>query len=136
MLEETGNKISEEIGQEKENISESKSEIKEIEDIPKKPVKGGRLFVKGISGNPKGRPKSKGFSLRDDLIKSLIRIKRKDPLKYQSIIDSYWSEKGMRQFLLEIVDGKARQSVEMSGTMENPIRIIEIKPMDLPQKEE
>lgn len=98
-------------------------------------LKNGKyVFKKGNQAFKKRRTK-KGFSLREDLIKSLIRIKRKNKQQYEEIIDSYWKEKGMRQFLLEIVDGKARQSTEIIGNLENPIRIIEVKPQELPQNE-
>jgi len=93
-------------------------------------IKDGKYrFKKGNQAFRKRKPK-KPFSLREDLIKSLRRIKKQNPLKYKEIIDSYWSDKRMRQFLLEIVDGKARQSTEVIGSLENPVRIIEVRPME------
>ena len=91
---------------------------------------GNPNWKKGISGNLKGRPKGSIFSLREDLINSLRRIKKNNPQKYQEIIDSYWEEPKWRQFLLEIVDGKARQSTEIGGMKQNPIRVIEVRPME------
>ena len=91
---------------------------------------GNPNWKKGVSGNLKGRPKESIFSLRDDLIASLRRIKKNNPQKYQEIIDSYWEEPKWRQFLLEIVDGKARQSTEIGGMKQNPIRVIEVRPME------
>ena len=96
--------------------------------------KGGNPnWEKGKSGNPKGRPKNKVFSIRQDLIDSLRKIKKKKPDLYREIIESYWQDKKMRGFLLEIVDGKARQSMEIGGNLENPVRIIEVKPQEIPQ---
>jgi len=93
--------------------------------------KGGNPnWEKGKSGNPKGRPKNKVFSIRQDLIDSLRKIKKKKPDLYKEIIESYWQDKKMRGFLLEIVDGKARQSMEIGGNLENPVRIIEVKPQE------
>ena len=103
---------------------------------PIKKNKGGNPnWIKGVSANPKGRPKGKIFSLKDDILKSLKRIKKKKPEMYQEIIDSYWTDPKRREFLLEIIDGKARQSIEMSGTMENPVRVIEVKQMEEPKIE-
>lgn len=128
-------------GEEIVRVEENKvADINELEEyikpeqIPKEPKsKGNPNWIKGFSANPKGRPKNKPFSIREDLIKSLKRIKKRNPEKYQDIIDSYWADNKMRQFLLEIVDGKARQSIEMAGTMENPVRVIEVKPMEEPK---
>ena len=93
------------------------------------------LWKPGQSGNPAGRPKLSKFSLRDDLIKSLIRIKRKDKDLYQKIIDSYWLDPKMRAFLFEQIDGKARQSLELAGSMENPVRVVTVGVMVNPPGE-
>ena len=37
----------------------------------------------------------------------------------------------MRQFLMEQIDGKASQSISLGGNQGNPIRIIEVKPMEM-----
>ena len=104
---------------EKENINKNANFV--IKD-------GRKLFAKGHNLS-KGINKRKEFSLKNDLIKALKRIKHKDSAKYREIIESYWENKSMRQFLMEIIDGKARQSTELSGNLQNPIRIIEVKPM-------
>lgn len=97
--------------------------------------KNGRFGLKKGVKIALGRKAKKPFSLREDLIKSLRQIKKKNSTLYKEIIESYWVDGKMRQFLLEIVDGKARQSVEMSGTMENPVRVIEVKQIDEPINE-
>ena len=95
---------------------------------------GKYLFAKGNKAS-KGINKRQQFSLKNDLIKSLKRIKKRDKIKYQNIIDSYWTEKGMRQFLMEQIDGKASQSISLGGNQGNPIRIIEVKPMEMAENE-
>ncbi len=91
-------------------------------------IRGNPNWVKGISGNPVGKIKGQSnFSIRQDLIKSLKQIKRKNPKLYQEIIASYWQDTKLRPFLLEIIDGKARQQVDFGGNMSNPIRIIEVR---------
>ncbi len=135
MLEENGQIITNQNGQENKEAIDTNTELKDTPNKEEISVRPAHLWAKGISGNPKGRPKNTPFSLKDDLIKSLKRIKHKNPHKYQEIIDSYWNERGMRQFLLEIVDGKARQSTEIIGSLENPVRIIEVKQMEIPQNE-
>jgi len=102
------------------------------ESVKKKPHR----FQKGQSGNPKGRPKNKPFSLKSDILKSLKRIKKKKPELYEEIIDSYWKDPKKREFLLEIIDGKARQSMEFAGSLENPVRIIEVKQAEEAPKED
>ena len=87
------------------------------------------LWKKGQSGNPKGRKKSKPFSLREDIISQLKKLRKRNRKEYDKIISSYIKSEKMRQFLLEIIDGKARQSVNMTGTMQNPVRVIEVKQM-------
>ena len=99
----------------------------ELYNAPPKPKP--HRFQPGESGNLKGRPKEKVFSLKADILKSLKRIKKKKPQLYEEIIDSYWKDAKKRELLLEIIDGKARQSMDIGGNMTNPIRIIEIKPM-------
>jgi len=84
------------------------------------------LFKKGMSGNPKGRPKNKPFSLKDDLLKSLKQLKKTNKRKYWELITSYWEDPKMRTFLMEQVDGKARQSLEVGAIQSNPIRVLEI----------
>lgn len=114
--------------------NEAKNEL-EMYVKPEKPPKeykgkgGNPNWIKGVSANPKGRPKDRPFSLKADILKSLKRIKKKKPELYEEIIDSYWKDAKKREFLLEIIDGKARQSMELTGTMENPVRMIEVKPM-------
>jgi len=113
------------------NIIKNKgNEFDKNEEMKRKEIKkrGNPNWKKGMSTpNPGG--KRKEFSLKNDLVKALKRIKHKDPAKYREIIESYWENKAMRQFLMEIIDGKARQSTELSGNMSNPIRIIEVRPM-------
>ena len=92
--------------------------------------KGKRGYFKKGNKLATGRKKSKPFSIREDVITQLKKLRRKNRKEYDVIINSYIKSEKMRQFLLEIIDGKARQSVEMSGTMQNPVRIIEIKPME------
>ena len=123
----TTNEVIESTKELKEN-----DEIKSIVPADKEKdfeLKGNRFYFKKGNTASKGISKRKVFSLREDLIKSLKRIKKSDPAKYKSIIDSYWSDSKMRPFLMEIIDGKANQRVEMSGTMSNPIRIIEVRPI-------
>jgi len=123
-----GGENNEEEIQEIKEETEIKPEVKPIEEIENPVKKGKFLFQKGNKYG-KGRPKKTEFSLKNDLIKALKRIKHKDPAKYRGIIESYWENKSMRQFLMEIIDGKAKQSTELSGNLQNPIRIIEVKPM-------
>jgi hypothetical protein len=114
--------------------TETKETAKEEETNKIEPVRGKRLFVKGISGNPKGRPKKKPFSIREDLINSLRRIRSKNKKLYNEIVDSYWRDPKMRQFLLEIVDGKARQSMDIGSIKDNPVKMVVISKMiDDPQ---
>ena len=89
-------------------------------------LKGSKVLFKAGNTLGKGRPKGT-FSIRQDLIKSLKQIKRKNPKLYQEIIASYWQDTKLRPFLLEIIDGKARQQVDFGGNMSNPIRIIEVR---------
>ena len=123
-----GGENNEEEIQEIKEETEIKPEVKLIEEIENPVKKGKFLFQKGNKYG-KGRPKKTEFSLKNDLIKALKRIKHKDSAKYREIIESYWENKSMRQLLMEIIDGKARQSTELSGNLQNPIRIIEVKPM-------
>ena len=109
--------------------AETKETAKEKETNRTEPVRGKRLFVKGISGNPKGRPKKKPFSIREDLINSLRQIRSRDKKLYNEIIASYWRDPKMRQFLLEIVDGKARQSMDIGSIKDNPVKMVVIAPM-------
>jgi len=93
------------------------------------------LFKKGISGNPSGSKKRKPFSIREDLINSLRRIRSKNKKLYNEIVDSYWQDPKQRQFLLEIVDGKARQSLDVGSIKDNPVKMVVIgKMIDDPQK--
>ncbi len=106
----------------------SGQENKGIEIAKTTGIRGNPNWVKGISGNPVGKIKGQSnFSIRQDLIKSLKQIKRKNPKLYQEIIASYWQDTKLRPFLLEIIDGKARQQVDFGGNMSNPIRIIEVR---------
>ena len=115
----------------KEVIPEAQSETdqspKEAETTAKRPE---HLWKKGQSGNPKGRKKSKPFSLKEDIISQLKKLRKRNRKEYDTIIASYIKSERMRQFLLEIIDGKARQSVSMTGTMQNPVRVIEVKQME------
>jgi len=106
------------------------NENKEVKGIDRDrdfELKNGKYVFKKGNKIAKDRKPHKPFSLKEDLIKSLKRIKKTQPDLYKKIIDSYWADGKMRQFLFEVIDGKARQSVEMSGTMSNPIRIIEVR---------
>jgi hypothetical protein len=89
-------------------------------------AKGNKLATK--ENKAKAQAKPQAFSIKEDLIKELKSIKRKDKKLYKEIIASYWKadSAGMRQFLLEIIDGKARQSTEISGNLQNPVRILHI----------
>ena len=125
---------------------ESKEETPQKEALPKDPTKAeqnpktketpakkklpSHLWKKGQSGNPKGRKKLKPFSLREDIIDQLKKLRRRNRKEYDKIIASYIKSEKMRQFLLEIIDGKARQSVNMTGTMQNPVRVIQVKQME------
>ena len=114
-------------------IDNTEDNIKEEEGIKESKEEGKprHKILKGEVLNPNGRPKGSGFSLKNDLIKSLKRIRKNNPALYKEIIDSYWKDPKMRMFLLEIVDGKARQSMEMSGDMQNPIRVIKVQQMEV-----
>ena len=88
---------------------------------------GKKVFSKGNQlARGKGRPKNKPFSLKEDLLKSLKELKRKDKKRYWNIITSYWEDPKMRAFLMEQIDGKAKQSLEVGALQSNPIRILEI----------
>lgn len=110
---------------ENKNININK-EVNINKSIREYHFKEGNTYSKG-----KGRPKNSVFSLKQDLINSLKRIKSKDKKKYQEIIDSYWDNPNNRKFLLEIIDGKAKQTTEQVGDLQNPIRIIEVKQMEV-----
>jgi hypothetical protein len=78
--------------------------------------------------NPKGSVKgARIFSLREDLINSLKRLKHKNPKQYRDLIDSYWLDPKYRQFCMEVIDGKPNQRIEQVGSLSNPIRTIEVK---------
>ena len=128
-----GEEIKESINQSKDTIPtnelESKPSIVKERDFE---LKNGRnLFRKGNQAS-KGRPKSKPFSVRDDVIAQLKKLKHKNRKEYDAIIYSYIKLEKMRQFLLEVIDGKARQSMEIGGNSTNPIRTIEVKAMETP----
>ena len=114
-------------------IADLKESVKENDFV----IKGGKkLFAKG-NQLAKGRRKQKPFSLKEDLLKSLKDLKKRDKKAYWKLISSYWQDPKMRSFLMEQIDGKARQSMEIGGTQANPIRIIEISQIspDLPHIE-
>lgn len=90
-------------------------------------------FVPGVSGNPDGRPKS---MFRKAFLKVLERAIQDDPSGRtfaDAIAEKFVSEasKGKLDVLREIidrVDGKATQAVEMSGPGGGPIDISMMTP--------
>jgi len=108
-----------------DNTADKETDNKDKDITANKPW----LFKKGISGNPTGSKKRKPFSIREDLINSLRQIRTRDKKLYNEIIASYWRDPKMRQFLLEIVDGKARQSMDIGSIKDNPVKMVVIAPM-------
>ena len=76
----------------------------------------GGKFVKGQSGNPKGRPR-KGHSFAEIARARLARAHDEDNSNYEAIIDTAIrkaieeGDKGSRDFLAERVDGKVADRV-------------------------
>lgn len=103
--------------------------VNDIKDI-KKDVKPW-LFKAGNKEAIKRKKKDKVFSLRDDLLDSLKKLKTKSPKQYWELINSYWLDPKMRGFLMETIEGKATQRVEQIGSLNNPVRVIQVKELNI-----
>ena len=67
----------------------------------------GKGFKKGKSGNPAGRPK--------DSISAISRVKkifRDNPKEFDKFINDYIKDPSNRKHIVEMIDGKPKQSVE------------------------
>ena len=72
--------------------------------------KGGKGFMPGISGNPKGRPVGT-FSLKSLIIKRL----QENPDQKERIIDELLlNDQGL---VLQMIDGRPKQSMDLKGEM-------------------
>ena len=80
-------------------------------------------FIEGHPPTSTGRPKG-SISLLTDIKQRLIKLAKEEPDKYQELIDSYWQDVKLRQFLLEMIDGKAKQPVEMSGSIDTRLEVL------------
>ena len=131
-------KMAENNNEENLKIKEGTTEIKESINKGKETKivdKWQRLremgFKKGQSGNKKGRPKTE-FSIMKDIIKELKWFKKNKPDLYKQKLREYILKEKFGQFLVEMIDGKARQSTELSGSLQDPVRIVEVRiPSDI-----
>jgi len=71
-------------------------------------------FVKGQSGNPKGRPQR-------NTIKDYITPEEIEKLVIAALKKAKENDTHMLKFVLEQIFGKAKQNVEVTGDEENPI---------------
>ena len=92
----------------------------------------GRPFPPGVSGNPKGRPKD-SISLTSAIKRRLRELtpdgKREaiEMLADNIIQDALDSSDNMRKLICNYIDGLPKQSIELEGKGEIPIRVISIK---------
>ena len=70
-------------------------------------------WVKGVSGNPKGKKKGT-ISILHDIKNKLKDVKENRPEEYEELIDYYWKNKRMRELLIKMIDGMPKQSMDMN----------------------
>lgn len=76
-------------------------------------------YPKGVSGNPKGKPKG--------TISVISRIKkqfRDDPEGFEKFIEEYKNNKQNHKHLVEMIDGKPKQTIEGKVDSEITINIV------------
>lgn len=71
----------------------------------------GHEFKKGQSGNPAGRPEGPIISIVGELKKMFAE----DPKMFHTYVTNLRKDKYMRRHIMEQVDGKPTERIEMSG---------------------
>lgn len=67
-------------------------------------------FVKGVSGNPLGKPKG-----TISVISRIKQIFEERPEAFESFVAEYMADPANRKHLVEMVDGKPRQNIGLDG---------------------
>ena len=80
-------------------------------------------FPKGVSGNPKGRPVG-----TISPIKRIKEIFRENPNKFDKWIVDYMEDKSNRKHVVEMIDGKPAQAVDITSKGEQlPTPILNVQ---------
>jgi len=121
-------------------ISLAAAKTKKVVKQPKnndKKLKGGvtgKGWVKGQSGNPKGRPKS-GFAL-NEYITELANVELEDKkTMLEAVVGKVYEEAldgnmTAISFLADRVLGKASQSIAVRDATDEPIKVFDIDGLD------
>ena len=85
-------------------------------------------WPKGVSGNPKGRPKGK-LSPKDTIRKMF----EKSPEDFEDFLTKYLNDPSNRKHVVEMLDGKPKESVD--ATIHTPKPIDDVSPHNSDQED-
>lgn len=71
-----------------------------------------QLFKPGQSGNPNGRPPGS-----ISIITRVKQIFQENPKQFESFVRGYVKDERNRKHIVEMIDGKAKQEVDLSGNL-------------------
>jgi hypothetical protein len=92
------------------------TETTDISESKQRQLANLKPFIKGVSGNPAGRPKG---SL--SVIGSIKQMFEEDPEQFQDFINKYLKDPRNRQHIVEMIDGRPKGSETQIAVQVNNI---------------
>lgn len=87
-----------------------------------KQKKGKRLFKKGESGNPAGRPK--GAKNKFSFVNYWQSRWSKNPKEFEKLAMSFMQDEKLRGLIIQMIDGRPPQDLNLGQNPELPFKII------------